>query len=180
MKTSIFLTSFFSTNFRGSKPLTSPAMRADHCAASKRVIGPMPLVPAQSASQVCCVPMPTDETRPTPVTTTRLLKSPRLLLLGVALDVLDGFLHAGDLLGVLVWNFDAEFLFEGHDELDRVERVGAQVIDERRVRRHFFFIHTQLLDDDLLHLIRDRHHSSNFDPGASPQTPARYMYMPPL
>src|SRR6476620_5117248 len=157
MKTSIFLTSFFSTNFSGSKPLTSPAIRADHCAASKRVMGPMPLFPAQSAFQVSSVPMPTDETRPTPVTTTRLLKPPRLLLLGVALDVLDGFLHAGDLLGVLVGNLDAEFLFEGHDELDGVERGGAQVIDERRVRRHFLFIHTQLLDDDFFHLIRNRH-----------------------
>src|ERR1051326_336599 len=125
MKTSIFLTSFRSMNRSGSKPLTSPAIRADHCAGSKCVMGPMPLRPAQSASQFASVPTPTGDTRPTPVTTTRLVKWPRLLLssllfLGVALDVLDGFLHAGDLLGVLVGDLDAEFLFEGHDELDGV------------------------------------------------------------
>ena len=40
----------------------------------------------------------------------------------------------------LVRNLDAEFFLERHDQLDRVEGVGAQVIDERRVRGHFFFI----------------------------------------
>ena len=76
MKTSIFLTSFFSMNRSGSKCLTSPAIRAENCAASNRVIGPMPLFPAQSASQFASVPMPSGDTMPTPVTTTRLLKPP--------------------------------------------------------------------------------------------------------
>ena len=75
MKTSIFLTSFLSMNCSGSKSLTSPAMRAENCDASNRVIGPMPLRPAQSASQFASVPMPSGDTRPTPVTTTRLLNS---------------------------------------------------------------------------------------------------------
>src|SRR3954468_24914185 len=76
MKTSIFLTSFLSTNCSGSKPFTSPAIRAENCVASNRVIGPIPLWPAQSASQFVQVPMPTGDTRPTPVTTTRLLNPP--------------------------------------------------------------------------------------------------------
>src|SRR3954467_977611 len=76
MKTSIFLTSFLSTNWSGSKPFTSPAIRAENCVGSNRVIGPMPLWPAQSASQFVPVPMPTGDTRPTPVTTTRLLNPP--------------------------------------------------------------------------------------------------------
>src|SRR6476620_10919849 len=76
MKTSIFLTSFLSTNCNGSNPFTSPAIRAEWCVASNRVIGPMPLWPAQSASQFASVPMPTGDTRPTPVTTTRLLNPP--------------------------------------------------------------------------------------------------------
>src|SRR4029434_3594809 len=57
----------------------------------------------------------------------------------------------------LVGNLDAEFLFEGHDELDRVERVGPEVVDKRRVRRHLVLIDTQLLDNDLLDLVRNRH-----------------------
>src|SRR3954451_9491297 len=152
MKTSIFLTSFLSTNCSGSKCCTSPAIRAEYCDASKRVIGPMPLLPARRASQFACVPMPSGDTSPTPVTTTRLLNRP-LLLFAVRLDVLDGFLDARDLLRVLVGDLDPELLLEGHHELDGVERVGSQVIHERRVRRHFFFVDSQLLDDDALHLV---------------------------
>src|SRR6185503_6908441 len=136
MKTSIFLTSFLSTNCSGSKSLTSPAIRAEYCDGSKRVIGPMPLLPARMASQFACVPMASGDTSPTPVTTTRLLNQPpRLLLLAVRLDVLDGLLDARDLLGVLVRDLDPELLFERHHELDGVERVGPQVIHEGRVRR---------------------------------------------
>src|SRR5713101_6075816 len=129
MKTSHFLTSFFSMKCSGSKPLTSPAMRAANPLGSKCVIGPMPGWPAEIASQFCCVPMPTDEISPTPVTTTRLVKSPprsvlRLLLFRVRLDVLDGFLHTRNLLGVLIGDLDAEFLLERHDELNGIERVG--------------------------------------------------------
>src|SRR6476659_5211635 len=103
MKTSIFLTSFLSTNCNGSKPFTSPAIRAENWEASNRVIGPIPLRPAQSASQFASVPIASGDTRPTPVTTTRLLNPPpALLLLAVGFDVLDRFLHARDLLGVLI------------------------------------------------------------------------------
>ena len=73
MKTSIFLTSFFSTNCSGSKPFTSPAMRDANADASKRVILPMPLWPVVNARQFTSVPIPTGDTSPMPVTTTRLL-----------------------------------------------------------------------------------------------------------
>src|SRR5687768_3681466 len=165
MKTSIFLTSFLSTHFSGSNPCTSPAIRAANPEGSKCVMGPMPVWPSSSPRQVSSVPMPTGDSRPTPVTTTRLFKrSLPLLLLGVALDVLDGFLHARDLLGVLVGNLDAEFLFEGHDELDRVERVRAEVVHERRIRRHFVLIDTQLLNNDLLDLVCYRHLDASMNP----------------
>jgi 3-oxoacyl-(acyl-carrier-protein) synthase len=42
--------------------------------AGRNGIGPIPLRPAQSASQFASVPIPGGDTRPTPVTTTRLLK----------------------------------------------------------------------------------------------------------
>src|SRR5438105_5328380 len=219
MKTSIFLTSFLSTNCSGSNALTSPAIRAECCDASKRVMGPIPLRPAQSASQFACVPMASGDTSPTPDTTTRLLNPPpsgsgcsrtlRLaavvsaakggryrggLFLGlrVRLDVLDRFLHARDLLGVLVRNFDPELLLEGHHELDGVERVGAQVIDERGIRRHFLFVDPELLHDDALHLVCYGHSALHMAGSREPasnsiarsglagsEDPA-YMYMPPL
>src|SRR5262249_27103272 len=143
MKTSIFLTSFFSMNCSGSNPRTSPAIRVAKLAASNLLMVRMPLVPSVNAAQFASVPMPSDDIRAMAVTNTRrvlVMDAILLLGLGVGLDVLDGFLDARDLLGVLVGNLDAEFLFERHHELDGVERVGAEVVHEGGIRRHFFFV----------------------------------------
>src|SRR5215475_119189 len=162
MKTSIFLTSFFSMNASGSKPRTSPAILVANCDASNFVMVSTPLRPASSAFQFSLVPIPSDDTRPMPVTTTRRLltmllwapSDPGLLFgFGVGVDVLDRFLHARNLFRVFVGNLDPEFLFERHDELDGVERVGAQVVHERSIRGHLFFIDAQLLHDDALYFV---------------------------
>ena len=55
----------------------------------------------------------------------------------------------------------AELLLERHDELDRVEAVGAEIVDEARVlgdlsRRH------RVLDHDLLHAFSDIAHFVSF------------------
>src|SRR5499426_2486023 len=130
MKTSIFLTSFFSMNCSGSNPLTSAAICAAYPVTSNRVTRVTPDVPANSPFQVAAVPIPSADTSPRPVTTTRLLKRPGSLLLSLAvrLDVIDRFLDARDLLGILVRDLDPELLLEGHHELHRVERVGAEVV----------------------------------------------------
>src|SRR5687767_4461276 len=119
----------------------------------------MPLRPAHSPAHVASVPIPSDDTNPIPVTTTRLLKPPpssgcrppcrpvttgprgpgSLLGLGVLLDVVHGLAHARDLLRVLVRDLDTELFLEGHDELHRIERVGPEIVHEGRVRRHFLF-----------------------------------------
>src|SRR2546428_299242 len=65
----------------------------------------------------------------------------------VRFQVLDGVRHRGHLLRVLVRNFDVEFLLEGHDELYGVERVGSEIVDERRLRRHLLWRYAQLVDD---------------------------------
>ena len=78
MKTSIFLTSFFSTNWSGSNPLTSAAICASKAAGSNLVIRATPLCPATSACQLASVPIATGERRPIPVMTTRLLTLPPL------------------------------------------------------------------------------------------------------
>src|SRR5262245_10214013 len=119
-----------------------------------------PLWPASSAAQVSLVPIPSADTNPMPVTTTRLFKSPSLFFgLRVLLDVVDGFLDARDLFSVLVGDFDPEFLLERHDELYRVERVSAEIVDERGICRHFLFVHAELLHDDALDLVCDCRHS---------------------
>src|SRR5256885_7752616 len=130
MKTSIFLTSFFSMNCSGSKPRTSPAILVANCDASNFVMVWTPLRPASSAFQFSLVPMPSDDTRPMPVTTTRRLLTMLLwapsgdgtlfLGFGVRVDVLDGFLDARNLLGILVGNLDPELFFERHHQFDGV------------------------------------------------------------
>ena len=76
MKTSIFLTSFLSINCSGSNSLISAAICAANPVASNLVIGATPLVPASSAFQFALVPIPSDDTKPMPVMTTRLLTMP--------------------------------------------------------------------------------------------------------
>src|SRR6516165_12743059 len=166
MKTSIFLTSFLSMYCSGSNPRTSPAIRVANCDASNLVIVPTPLFPATSAAQFASVPIPSDDTRPMPVTTTRRLlvmslRRPALLFrFGVRIDVLDGLFDARNLLGVLVGNLDPELLLECHHQLDRVERVCAKIVYKRGIRRYLFFIDPELLHDDALHFVGYRHHAS--------------------
>lgn len=45
-------------------------------------------------------------------------------------DVLDGLLDGVDVVGILVGNLDAELLLDGHDDLDGVEAVEAEVVGE--------------------------------------------------
>src|SRR3984885_10323241 len=118
MKRAIFLSSFFSTHFRGSKLRTSPAMRQSKAVASKCVTGPMPLLPASKLRQTSSVPIPQPQINPTPVTTTRRFtgKSPvsewgpaeLLRCLGVLFDVLDGVFDRGNLLCVFIRNLDSK------------------------------------------------------------------------
>src|SRR5205085_873635 len=108
-----------------------------------------PLLPASRFFQTSSVVLPTPRIRPMPVTTTLLPK-----LLGsfrVFADVIDCILHGTDLLRILVRNFDVESFLEGHDQLDGVERIGAQIVHERGGCRDFAFFLAQLLDHDLLH-----------------------------
>src|SRR5215212_3229823 len=117
-------------------------------------MGPMPdrpsIRPVHSASAV----LPIGVTAPTPVRTTR-RDSTTTWPLGVVLDVLDRVADRDDLLGVFVGDLDVEVLLERHDELNRVERVRAQVLDELCRRRHVVLFDAELLDDDLLHLLLD-------------------------
>src|SRR5215831_19109024 len=70
MNVSPSFTFFFSIQRSGEKPFTSPAMRQAWFEASKRVMGAMPLFPAQIALQVLSVSGPHGLTAPMPVMTT--------------------------------------------------------------------------------------------------------------
>src|SRR6266496_1963004 len=92
----------------------------------------MPLCPWRRACQFSRLPIPRGETMPTPVMTTRLSMSlrPRPPASGVGLDVLDGVADRVNLFGVLVADLDLERLLQGHHQLDRVQRIGPQVVHE--------------------------------------------------
>src|ERR1700683_3117526 len=105
MKRPIFLISLRSMNRAGSKSLTSPAIRHVNAVASNCSILEMPFRASRMAFQLSSVPMTSELSKPTPVTTTlrdndgsRL--APRGLLLFLVLDVVDGVFYGCDLFGV--------------------------------------------------------------------------------
>ena len=69
------------------------------------------------------------------------------------LDEVDGVADGLDLLGGIVGNLDAEFLFERHHQFDGVEAVGAQIVDELGVFLDLRRFDAQMLDDDLLNAL---------------------------
>src|ERR1700693_747578 len=166
MKVSIFLISFFSMKREGSNPLTSAAMRQVNGEASKRVMGPTPLLPASSASQLGPLPIASGDTRPSPVTATRrgeekpgmtFLRTARSVLRGILLDVGDGVFDLLDLLGGFVGDLDVERFFERHHELHGVERIRAEGVHERGFRSHLGGVHSELLHDESLVLFSHAH-----------------------
>src|SRR6266404_6866523 len=128
MKRPIFLISFFSMKFSGSKLLTSAAIWQAKADASNLVMRSTPFLPASKAGHTSAVVLPTAQSSPRPVMTTRRAKL--LACLRVFADVLDRIRHCANLLGVFVRNLDIESLFESHDQFHGVERVGSQVVHE--------------------------------------------------
>src|SRR4029079_12863910 len=108
-----------------------------------------------SFDQFLSTPTPRGVTRPRPGTTTRRMGLGSALL---GLDELDGVLDGEDLLRGVVRDLDAELLLEGHDQLDRVQAVGAKVVDETGVGRDLRLFDAQVFDHDLLHAVFDVAH----------------------
>ena len=89
-----------------------------------------------------------------PVTTTRRFMQIRQAedasVLSTALvDVVDGLPDRLDLLRHVVGDVDVELLFEFHHQLDRIERVGAQIIDERGFAGDLVLADAKLLGNDI-------------------------------
>src|SRR6185436_13699764 len=140
----------------GSKPLTSQAKCTGSSAESKRVIGPAPDSPAMRAAQVLATSFPNGVTRPIPVTATRrvtLLAFPHLVV-----EVGHRRPDGTELLRLLVRDVDVELLLERHDQLDRVETVGAQVFHEARVVGELVALHAKLFDDNVFHFFLELLH----------------------
>jgi hypothetical protein len=64
-----------------------------------------------------------------------------------------------DVFGRIVGNFDIEFFFESHDQLDIVQAVRAQVIDEAGLFGDLFGVSVEVLDHDLTDAFEDVGHT---------------------
>src|SRR5256885_12577295 len=153
MKVSDFFTSFFSIQSSGLKSRTSPAIWQAKAVGSNFVIRPIPERPSMMPFHVGSLPVPRGEIMPMPVMTTRRLftegeSQSWLGCLGAFLDVVDCVFDFADFLGLVVGDLNAELLLEGHDQLDLIERISAEVLDERSVRSDLVRVDPQLLDDD--------------------------------
>lgn len=69
-------------------------------------------------------------------------------LLGLAFEVFHGLADGLDFLGLFIRDGDLEFLFEFHDELHGVERVGAKILDEVGFCDDFRFVNSQFVNND--------------------------------
>src|SRR5687767_3858585 len=127
----------------------------------------MPHLPATTFFHKVSASLPSGETIPMPVMTTRRsVELPGIktkgaawactsakgcpekvvrLLLADLVDVFNDIAHALELFGFLVGDFMAELLLEGHDKLDGVERIGSEVFNELGIRGDLVGIHPKLL-----------------------------------
>src|SRR6516165_11293192 len=113
---------------------------------------------------------------PRPVMTTLFLVG------GILLDVRDGVSHRLDLLGRVVRDREVKGVLDLHDELDRVQGVGSQVIDEGGGAGDLVLGYPELLrydlDDLRLDFSRGCHNSSVMmgfrDPVGSPDVGAGF------
>src|SRR5690606_6373112 len=138
--------SFRSMYCSGSNSLTSQANRTLSLLASNLAIGAAPERPASRPLQVDSTSVPTGVTSPRPVTTTRCAK----LFPDLGVEITQGISNGAELFGVLVGDVDVELLLEGHDELDRVEAVGAEILHEARLVRQLLPLDAEFLDNDVL------------------------------
>src|ERR1700710_604115 len=120
--------------------------------------------------QVGSTPQPSGETMPRPVTTTRLISSTPALYIHrpqqeaggpqkrsvrlrrdyarpsafrVLLEEFCGVAYGQDRFGGIVRNFTTEFFFKCHHEFDRIQTVGAEIINEACVVDHFLGVNTK-------------------------------------
>src|SRR5690606_27050680 len=81
------------------------------------------------------------------------------LLLTVRIDVVNRLLHGGDLFGLFVGDLGLEFIFERHDQLNHIERIGTEVVKEGGLVLDLGFVDAKLFSDDLLDALFDAFHA---------------------
>src|ERR1700729_2106927 len=80
---------------------------------------------------------------------------------GVLFEEFDRVADGQNGFGRVIGNLATKFLFERHDELDRIEAIGAEIIDEAGDIRNLVGLDAQMLHDDLLYPLANITHCSN-------------------
>src|SRR5262245_21054765 len=96
------------------------------------------------------------------------------LALCVFFKEFNGVADRQDGLGGVIRDLATEFFLERHDEFDRVEAVGPEIVDEACVLGHLFGFDAQMLHDDLFHPLANITHRCNlvsFELGSIGQRP---------
>src|SRR5579871_43829 len=113
-----------------------------------------PLRPSRSPVQKTSLPSPSGDTTPRPVTATR--RTLRSRALGdETTNAVDDLPHRLHRLRRLVGHDDPERIFEGEQQIRRVEGIDAELL-EGAVERHGGRVELALLGDDRHHLRLDR------------------------
>ncbi len=66
-------------------------------------------------------------------------------------DISDDVANGLELFSFFIGNFDIEFFFEGHDELDGIERVCAEIFDEFGFGGDLIRVDAKLVNDDIFY-----------------------------
>ena len=91
----------------------------------------------------------------TPNASTTQQHPPVLLLFGALFDILDHVSDCLQLFGVFVRDFDRKFFFKCHHQFDDIQRVRAQILNERGLWRNLLGVNAQLLDNDVFNFLFD-------------------------
>src|SRR5947209_6293740 len=165
MKSSTLRCSFGSIHLSGLKVPSEPSPRGMIPAilqgksdTSKVSTRPKPFSPATSRRQFVSTPQPSGDTMPSPVTTTLRIRSAHSARAQRSrsrrlFQELHRIANGDDRLGRIVRNLDTEFFLESHDELDRVERIRAKIIDKICVVGDLVGFDAKMLDHDFLHAL---------------------------
>eukprot|EP01013_Petalomonas_cantuscygni_P041164 TRINITY_DN7355_c0_g1_i1.p2 TRINITY_DN7355_c0_g1~~TRINITY_DN7355_c0_g1_i1.p2 ORF type:complete len:113 (-),score=15.77 TRINITY_DN7355_c0_g1_i1:322-660(-) len=90
------------------------------------------------------------------------LATPQNQLTLVFVDEIDGVFDGGDFFGCIIRDFDAEFFFKRHNQLNDIEAVSAQIIDEGSFFGHFVGFNTQMLNNNLFNPVCSLTHERSF------------------
>jgi len=71
------------------------------------------------------------------------------------LDKLNRLPNGLDFFGCIIWNIDLKLFLEFHDQLDRIEGVGTEIVDKRSLERDLLLTDTQLGCNDIDYSILD-------------------------